>query len=569
MNTFAIAIRDDGSPGDPAIAGRLNHYADIRPLTIDGRTWIVARARIDDRAPLERALQMQAGAARSIPDAELILRAFHTWGHRCVEHLLGDFAFVIWTSDSREFLAARDHLGVEMLYYARVGGWIVAANTIAAIRAHPGVSDDLDDAAVTDFLLFEHKTDTGATTFKDIRTVPPAHALSRGACGGLQLHRYWEFPIDEPRYRRDDDYVNELRELVDAAVADRVRGGRASVSFSGGVDSSIVAGVARRHAGGSGGEGLRLFSFTYRSLLEDDEPSFAGAAAHHLGLRWDEYVVDQGRGWNEDLTVDTPEPHLVIGGGAMRRCYADMASFSPVTLSGEGPDNALFYEWRPYVAYLLRRGRWRRLTRDAAGFLRHERRLPNVGAALARRHREEETVSIPPWMAPALAKELDINERIRYVMRPATSAHPTRPLAHFSFSLPLWPHMFERLTPAYTHAPIYMSHPLADLRVLRFLMSVPVIPWCRNKYLLRRTFRDELTPTSGRAKTPLRADPAYQKILRDGIPQIVQSPRLERYAIAAPMQSADPQLSLAALRLAALSRWLETIDRAEPAAAMS
>src|SRR5439155_10439236 len=136
------------------------------------------------------------------------------------------------------------------------------------------------------------------------------------------------------------------------------------------------------------------------------------------------------------------------------------------------------------IGYLIGGRRWGLLARDAAGFLRHERRLPRLSALMAATRTEgPDAVAIPQWMSPRLVKDLDLHARVRYVMRPAESAHPTRPLAHFSFTLPLWPHLFERLTPAYTHAQLHMSHPLADLRVLRFLMSVPVIPWCRNKYL--------------------------------------------------------------------------------------
>ena len=37
-----------------------------------------------------------------------------------------------------------------------------------------------------------------------------------------------------------------------------------------------------------------------------------------------------------------------------------------------------------------------------------------------------------------------------------------------------------------------MRHPFVDIRMLRFLLAVPPLPWCRSKYLLRRAMRGTL-----------------------------------------------------------------------------
>jgi hypothetical protein len=67
----------------------------------------VADARVDGRKELISALARESDSKQSIladaPDVELILRAYLTWGESCLEHLLGDFAFVIWDA-SRQLL---------------------------------------------------------------------------------------------------------------------------------------------------------------------------------------------------------------------------------------------------------------------------------------------------------------------------------------------------------------------------------------------------------------------------------------------------------------------------------
>src|SRR5690349_10449460 len=58
---------------------------DKQPLTLDGKIWLTADARIDGRRATSN-------------DAALILQAYETWKTDCVKHLIGDFAFAIWDS---------------------------------------------------------------------------------------------------------------------------------------------------------------------------------------------------------------------------------------------------------------------------------------------------------------------------------------------------------------------------------------------------------------------------------------------------------------------------------------
>ena len=67
-----------------------------QPASLDGSVWITGCIRIDAR----EALITKLGMANEIepsrtPDSELVLHAYRTWGDSCLEHLLGDFSFVL------------------------------------------------------------------------------------------------------------------------------------------------------------------------------------------------------------------------------------------------------------------------------------------------------------------------------------------------------------------------------------------------------------------------------------------------------------------------------------------
>ena len=81
-----------------------------QPFTFDGKVWIVADARIDGRGELVSKLSAKGrGANLDHPDVELILHAYHVWGHECLQHLLGDFAFGIWDGHLRTLFCARQN----------------------------------------------------------------------------------------------------------------------------------------------------------------------------------------------------------------------------------------------------------------------------------------------------------------------------------------------------------------------------------------------------------------------------------------------------------------------------
>jgi asparagine synthase (glutamine-hydrolysing) len=243
-----------------------------------------------------------------------------------------------------------------------------------------------------------------------------------------------------------------------------------------------------------------------------------------------------------------------------------MAAHSRIAFSGEGPDNALIYEWRRYLGHLWKRRELRRMGSDALSFLRHHRRVPLW--SMMTRHRvnsaNDDGAPIPQWMSADLVQRLRLEDRWRDVLRPADSHHPVRPAAWFSLQIPLWQAMHNECDPCYTGVPLEFSHPFLDVRVLRFLLQVPVIPWCRNKHLLRYAFRNDLPPAVRlRPKTPLPESFDLATIRRNGVPPLAHSSRLETYVSAdtrGVVAVHDARSAEGALRLATFSHWLARLD---------
>jgi len=84
-----------------------------------------------------------------------------------------------------------------------------------------------------------------------------------------------------------------------------------------------------------------------------------------------------------------------------------------------------------------------------------------------------------------------------------------------------------------TLVPLEFWHPFVDLRVVNFLLAIPVVPWCVDKALLRTAMKNDLPDLVRlRPKTPAKANPLAEKLKRTGetwIDRMSIHPDLEQY----------------------------------------
>ncbi len=487
-----------------------------QPANLDGQLWITADARIDCREELEKklALEGHGAAGRAATDSDLILRAYRAWDAECVQHLRGDFAFAIWDARKKLLFCARDHFGVKPFYYSDLGELFLFSNTLDCLRQHPEVSDELNDAAIGDFLLFGLNCDAATTTFRDIRRLPAAHAMTISS-DGLRMQRYWSAPTEgRIRYNRAEDYVEHFQILLQAAVADRTRVDRAGILLSGGLDSATIATTARELAGSAGGTlDLRAYTVVYESLIPDRDGEHAREVAGFLKIPLQCIPMDDLKPfarWDEPET-SSPEPVDDPFRFGLFDQFRTIAADCRVVLSGEGADNLMHFEMWPFARDLMRNRQWNSLFKESARYLWLR---PSVVPGLKRRAQglfgKDPTAPVyPRWLMPDFARRLNLQERAKeWSELPTARPHPILPKAHVSLSLPHWSAMFEQENPGVTRCPVEVRHPFLDLRVVNFLLALPPFPLFFEKQILREAVAGRLPETVRmRPKTPLAGSP--------------------------------------------------------------
>jgi asparagine synthase (glutamine-hydrolysing) len=504
--------------GHTFLRSTMDSRDDDQPLTLDGHIWIVSDARIDGRRDLIAALQSHGNV--SLPeatDAELILRAYQVWGEKCLEHLIGDFVFAIWNSRTRRLFCARDQMGVKPFFYARLGPILIFSNTLDCIRRHPAVSDRLNDLSIADFLLFDMIQDPEATAFAEIQRLPPAHAL---LCEEqrLSIRRYWQPSAAAlVHYRRSADYVDHFNELLDTAVADRLRTESACVFMSGGLDSPIVAAGATRVAGRSGGAtSLWAYTQVFDSLIPHEERHYAGLVAQALKIPIEYRADDNLRLFQfaRQPEYHSPEPAHTAWPDVTADQLRRVATVSRVVLTGYGADPLFSSRITVHFRDLFRQRRVGRALADAAGYLTAEGRMSRLYLRTRWRilfaPKEFHGGFFPPWLNEDLVRKLGLRDRWE-ALSGAGAAAPAgalRPEAYKVTFAPFWPDLFNALDAGVTGVPVEVRNPFFDLRLMNYLLALPRLPWCCDKQLLREAARGVLPDAVRlRRKSPLRADP--------------------------------------------------------------
>ena len=550
---------------------------ETQPFTFDNQVWITADARVDARSELIQQLRSRGReVAEGLPDCGFILHAYHVWGEDCLQHLLGDFAFAIWDSPRRRLFCARDHLGVKPFFFANLDGVFLFGSRIESLRAHPAVSGRLNELFIADFLLFGAAEDPSLSAFADIERLPPAHAVS--CSEDFTCKRYWAVPItEELRYPRTSQYVEHFRELLTVAVSDRLRTDRAAIAISGGLDSTSVAATAKQALTAANAPfDLHAFTVSYEGTFDDREAHFASIAAEGLGVPLEILRLDRYRLYDyvERSDCFTPEP---VHAPMLSAALDDLERYCPgyrVVLTGQGGDPLLLSSFE-YLLQLARGLHLIRLGGSFSRFLLAYRRLPYLGGVRTRLKRRflgmpQPRPDYPLWLEPSFESRLSLRDRWREKTETAHEPHPRNPPAYNSLGPAFWGSVFESYNIFQKPLPFEVRHPLFDLRMVAFLLSIPPIPWCWDKMLIRESMRGVLPESiRTRRKSPLAGDPVTALLKRSEsqwVDSFEATPELSAFVVRNRIPSVvDARVEQAWLNLRPLSLnfWLRALKVAD------
>ena len=275
----------------------------------------------------------------------------------------GAWAAVLWDGDRRRYLAAKDAVGVQPLFWSEAdSGQIVVASWLARLLDQPDVPEERDyDAILLSLCAFDGgEAKLFQSGFSGVESIPWGRVRAFPLDGRAAYERYW-FPEDiaVDNNLSVTDSAEALRAAVAAAVerslADRVPTGS---HISGGLDCSAVALKAQQLLAGRGESLVAGYSWSPSPdglmTVENDERLRVTEVAEAAGVpvRW----------WDPDSDVEWflardpvryPQTSLVWERHVLPQARVDGVR---VMLSGWGGDELASFNGAGLVADSIRRG---------------------------------------------------------------------------------------------------------------------------------------------------------------------------------------------------------------------
>ncbi len=252
----------------------------------EGTLWLSFNGEIFNYIELRQRLLSLGHRFYTTTDSEVIVHCYEQYGPRAWEMLNGQFAFALWDSGKRQLWLVRDRLGILPLHYARADGHLVFASEAKAIFAGGRLSARFDPAGLAQAFT-TWSASAPHTVFAEVRQVLPGTALCFDSSLCVSEQTYWRpDPAGLDLCGLSAAQAAEaLEERLERSIALRLRADVPVGAYvSGGLDSSVIASMAKRQSGTP----LETFGIRFADPRYD-ETSEQRLVVDHLGTRHHEF----------------------------------------------------------------------------------------------------------------------------------------------------------------------------------------------------------------------------------------------------------------------------------------
>lgn len=276
---------------------------------------------------------------QSESDTEVLLQLFIHEKENCLNRLNGFFSFCIYNKADQSFFLARDRYGIKPLLYLFDEDKFLFASEMKAMLCY-GIDKTIDFTSLHTYLQLNY-TPAPHTIFSKVKKLIPGHFM-KVSRGKMDIQSYYHIPYNEEKLNQAISYdqaKEKFKYLLESAVQKRLVSDVPLGAFlSGGLDSSIVAGLASKHK-----PDLHTFSIGFKDEPFFDETNYANLVAKHFNTSHNVFSLtndDLYRHLNTILDY-TDEPFADSSAIAVYILSKETRKHATVALSGDGADELL------------------------------------------------------------------------------------------------------------------------------------------------------------------------------------------------------------------------------------
>jgi asparagine synthase (glutamine-hydrolysing) len=345
--------RDPQNPGCVLLHRRLSildRPGGAQPMgNEDQSVYVVFNGEIYNHRELRRQLiELGHHFASDHSDTEVLVHGWEQWNTTLPEKLTGMFAFAVWDSRQQRLFLARDRMGQKPLFYHSGNDGIYFSSTLPALLAL-GAKAEISELAMAGYLTHGYLPPP-FSIYRDIFQLPGGYCLC-AKDEALNQQCYWPA---QAGHRQSSE--RSLVDLLSKAVAGQMQADVPMACFlSGGIDSTIMAGLMQRHALNTGAGRIKTISIGFAES-HYDETHYAAIAAKHIGSEHHEFQIRAGDHvietlqWLMRYTLGQPfADSSILPTYYLANCTRMVA---PCAISGDGGDE-LFGGYDRYRALKL------------------------------------------------------------------------------------------------------------------------------------------------------------------------------------------------------------------------
>jgi asparagine synthase (glutamine-hydrolysing) len=281
--------------------------------------------------------------------AHWILQELLSKGSAALASLDGGFAIAWFDGRSGLLHLVRDRFGIEPFYYAAVGASVLFASRVRDLRGSGLLPDRISGQGLAEFLVFGFVPGP-ATLDHDVHRIRPGFRLEVNPRDGtVRSERWYRLSFAGPQVTDEREVTDHFRRLLDEATRRRLDPARdPAVLLSGGMDSSAVLSIARRHHPST----IRTYAFRCPGATFDEsyyarELATALAAAH-TEVDYGEAQALEQRALVHEMEVPFCNIGINVGTWILGRAASNGATY---LLSGDGGDEF----WGSHPVYAAQR----------------------------------------------------------------------------------------------------------------------------------------------------------------------------------------------------------------------
>jgi asparagine synthase (glutamine-hydrolysing) len=283
---------------------------------------------------------------KSSSDTESILNSFMSFGvEKTLQMMEGMFAIILYDKKENNIYLIRDRFGEKPLYYYLDNKNLIFASEIKSLLKHSGTIKKLNDEVLNDFFNYNYIGNKNSI-YKNINKVLPAHYLKINLKSfKFENINYWQPKFNKLLIENENDLIEKVENKLILSVNKTLTSDLPVGCFlSGGVDSSLIASIVRKHFDNK----LNTFSIGFENK-NYDESEYAKDIASYLNTDHHEYFLKDSEIFDTATSLSDVYDEPFADSSQIPTIILSKLTKKKITvcLTGDGADE-LFYGYDRY-----------------------------------------------------------------------------------------------------------------------------------------------------------------------------------------------------------------------------